>query len=156
MSNTANPFEPPRSDDRGGPAPAAAGTDVLPEEALNALIETAPWARWSVRLTLVSALLTAIYTMVTVGSSTQKAQVVMAVVSAAFALVFSLLWVMFTGRYASHASRLQFREHRAVVGVIEAQRGLFRMMGILVILSVVLMIVGLVIGFTMGRAMGPR
>ena len=144
-----NPFEPPRSGDGGPPAAAAAGTDVLPEEALRSLIETAPWARWSVRLTLVSALLSAIYSMVTLGQASQKLEIVTSVASAVLGLLFALLWVMFTGRYASHASRLPFREHRAVVGVIESQRGLFRMLAVLAIGSGVFTAVIMVVGVVM-------
>lgn len=153
---TVNPFEPPRSDDGPVAQAAGAGADHLPDEALQALVATAPWARWSVRLSLVSALLTAVHSLITLGKATRTGEVVTSALGFGVGVLFAILWVAVTGRYASHAERLQFREHRALAGTIAAQRSIFRLMGITVFVSIGLAVLGAVVGAAIGSSQGPR
>jgi hypothetical protein len=144
----ANPFEPPRSDLEGVAAAGDAGT--VPEPALRDLVATAPWARWTVRFALASLVLSLINAVVTMVKAKNAVVAGSQIGSLVVGLPVSILFLVFFQRYAARAAELAAGEGRALPDVIDAQRSLYKLFGIVTIILFVVMALFMVVAIVVG------
>jgi hypothetical protein len=152
-----NPFDPPRTDLEGGGSDGGpAAGKAIPEAAVRELVGTAPWARWTARLVLLSIPLTVINAVVAMAKAKQAAEIGGQVAGLVIGLPITIVFLVLFRRFAARASDLAAGEPRAAGEAIDAQRALFKGYGILMIIMLVLIVFGTVIGIVVGRTMGPR
>jgi hypothetical protein len=152
-----NPFDPPRTDlEGGGGDDGPAAGKAIPAAALRELVGSAPWARWTVLLTMISLPLTVLNSIVAMSKAKQTAEIVGQVATLVVGLPVSILFLVLYRRYSARASELAGGEPRAAGEVIDAQRSLFKAYGILMIVMVVFVVLIGVLGAVAGTMMRPR
>jgi hypothetical protein len=148
-----NPFEPPRAADAAIPGLDAQPTSAVPEAAVSELVASAPWARWSARLAVLSILGSVVNMGVALARPGPPAQKITSVVSVLIALPVAILFVVLFRRYASEAERLGARQPGALPGVVDAQRALFKTYGILTIVAMAFVPLAIIAGIIGAVAM---
>ena len=138
-----NPFQPPRAPGGDGGSVGDASGGTLPEAAWQALVQSAPWARWACILNLVGAGLAVVQVLVAVARAGSKAETAGQIGSLALTVPLAIFFAVIYRRFAREARRLGERQPGALTGVLEAQQTIFKVYGVLVILGLVLM--GLVV-----------
>jgi hypothetical protein len=149
-----NPFEPPRTDLEGVAASSDAG--ALPEPALRELVGSAPWARWTARLALVSIVLGIVNAVVTMLKAKSAIEVGSQVGSLVVSVPVGIVFLVLFRRYAARATELEKGEGRALADVIDAQRSLYKTMGIVTIVMIVMIGLVTVLGIVVGLLAAGR
>jgi hypothetical protein len=138
-----NPFDPPRTDLEGG---AGGGEHAMPAEALRELVGTAPWARWTVWLVMISIPLNVLNAVLTMSKAKTPFEVGSQVGSLVVGLPITIVFLLLYRRYAARAGELAGGEPRAASEVIDAQRSLFKAYGIFAIIALVLVVLMTTLG----------
>jgi hypothetical protein len=136
----ANPFEPPQADDHANLTDA--GPREVSDDALRALAESAPWARWTARLLAASLVMAVVQAVVSLPYYESVAVHLTALLVGA---PIGILYLVFVRRYAAHAEAVARNEHAGVEGAIAAQGGLFTAAGVVAILGSSLFVLGLLL-----------
>jgi hypothetical protein len=132
-----NPFEPPRTSDLEATA-ASADVRAVPEQAVHELVRSGPWARWTARLGLASLVVSVLYNAISFPRAKSSAEAAGLVAGLVVAVPLALIFVINFRNYAGQVLRLSRGERRAVEGVADAQRAVFKTMGIFIVVGLVL------------------
>jgi hypothetical protein len=147
-----NPYQPPRAPDTDdGSAPPGGAVPVLPPEALGALVRSGWWARWIALLALISLVLAVFRN----ASRTALAESMILIVSAPV----NVLTIVAFRRYAVETRKLARSEKGAVDGVLDRQRAVLKLHGLVLTVGAALWLVALltvfVRAYAVGRWIGP-
>jgi hypothetical protein len=150
MQGEVNPFAPPRSSDNGGGS-LTPGQRLLPEAARRELAASAPWALWTARFAFASMALGVLSTAVGLGRARNAVEVGGALVSL-IGLPIAVILALVFRRYALKAAAVARGEPRGVEAVIDAQRSLMKVVGVLTLIGIGLSFLLVVLGVLAGQA----
>jgi hypothetical protein len=150
-----NPFEPPRTSDLDAPS-ATGDARLVPEQAIDQLVRSGPWARWTARLTLASLVVSVLHNVISFPKAKNAAEAAGLVAGLVLAVPLTIIFLVNFRNYAGHAERLAQGERRAVEGLADAQRAVFKTMGVLTLIALVLGALVLVAGIFIGVLAATR
>jgi len=132
MATTTNPFEPPRTTDLAGDAPAVNGPRVVAPEALRELTAAAGWVRGLARLTAVSIAVQVLRLIIDVGRTRGASATVGVVGAFAVPIAIAILFLVRLNRYAAASERLWGGARDAVGAIIDAQASYLKLASVVV------------------------
>jgi hypothetical protein len=142
-----NPFEPPRAALGAPSAGDPSDARTLSEEAARELTASAPWARWTARLAAAGVAVTILNSLVALSQAPGPKEMGKAIGGLLFGIPIAVIMVVAFRRYAGGAERLAAGDPRAVEAVMDAQRSLFKTVGVIVLLLMGLVFAGVLFAF---------
>lgn len=129
---------------------------MLSEAALQELSAGAGWARWFARFTLISIVVAAVETFVSLFAQRGKVGAVGPLVSLMFGTGISIAYLAVLRRYAAAAERLRAGTRQAAVDVVFAQSSYFKLSGVITIVALALLVLVFVVGIAVAALSGGR
>jgi len=151
MATTTNPFEPPRTTDLDGDAPAVKGPRVVVPEALRELTAAAGWVRGLALLTAVSIAVQVLRFVADLGHARGASAIALLVLATALPIAISILFLIRLNRYASASERVWGGATEAVGAVINAQASYLKLASVVVGISAGVFTFSLAIAIGSGR-----